>query len=201
MPSKVDLCNSALRKIGESAIIALDNNTLWGQRCNSALPEIIDDVLRMDFWRCCIGRAQIPKLSQEPIGEFNAEYPLPADCIRVAAIKINRYNQWSIEQNSILCNVESPLEIMYVKRIDDPNVYTAELYQLMAMRLAVELMPYATTSSQRKGELYEIYMAKQIQAININSHDNPVNRLDETTWIDARYSNIDRGWEYDSPYQ
>ena len=200
MPSKVDLCNTALRRLGQEPIIALDNNTIWGRRCNQALPQVVDEVLRMDVWRSCVKRARLAASTETPIG-FKNKFRVPSDYLRLAAVKIGRYETWSFEGKYILTNGDGPLDIMYVAQVTDPNDYDSSLYTALCWRLAVELSGYSTTSTVRKDETYQAYVEALSMAMNVNSRENPVAMLDPTTWIDARHSNLDRGLYGDSFYE
>ena len=125
MASNVSLCNKALRRLGEDPIIALDNNTIWGRRCSSALPEVVRTVLSLDAWRSCTKRVELAAESETPIG-FTSAYLMPSDSLRLIALKISQYGNWSIEGNKILTDnpTNVPLQILYVEAVSDANKYT-----------------------------------------------------------------------------
>lgn len=190
MPSQVDLCNTALRRLGQEPIIALDDS-IWGNRCNYALPIIISEILRQDAWRCSMKRIKLPKLSSTPIG-YSSSFNLPSDFIRLIGIKLDAYQDWELIGNTINCNSSGPLEILYVFKEENSDNYSPELFDVMAWRLAVELSGYASTSSVRRDKTYQMYMFALQNAIGINSHESPALMLDSSQWIDARYTAIDR---------
>ena len=194
MPSQVDLCNKALRRLGEDPIISLDNNTLWGKRCSSALPEVVRTVLSLDTWRSCTKRASLAAESDKPLG-YTSSYILPADCLRLAALKQSQYQDWTIEGNRILTQkaADTELEILYVSEVLDPNEYTPTLYDSIALGLAHELSGYSTATSVRKDELYSLFATAVQVAQNTNAKENPVHYLASTSWIDARISSLDKG--------
>lgn len=194
MPSKVDLCNKALWRLGEDPIIALDNNTIWGRRCLAALPTVIRAVLSLDTWRSCVKRAELAAEPTKPIG-FQSAYPLPNDFLKLAAVKIGQYEDWSMEGRKILTNkaTTEPLEIMYVSEVDDPNVYSALLYDAIALGLAHELSGFSTATNVSRDDIYAFYVNAVSAAQLVNAQENPATNLASTSWVDARISNLDRG--------
>lgn len=193
MPSQVDLCNKALRRLGEDPILALDNNTTWGRRCSAALPEVIRSVLNMDIWRSCVKRVNLAAEEATPIS-YTAAYPLPNDFVRLGALRLGQYSDWSLEGNKILTNKDktSALEILYVAYEPDPNVYSALLYDAIAFGLAHELSGFSTATNVSKNDIYQLYMGQVAAAQNVNAKETPVNYLASTSWVDARTSGLDR---------
>jgi len=193
MTSSVELCNKALRRLGEDPIIALDNNTTWGRRCSAALPEVTRTVLSMDVWRSCTVRVELAAESVKPIG-YQSAYILPSNCLRLAALKIGQYQDWSIEGNKILTQNEmtAPLEILYVEEVVDTNKYTPPLFDAIAMGLAHELSGYSTATNVAKDDIYSLYVQTVQTAQLINSKETPVSFLASTSWVDVRAANLDR---------
>ena len=193
MPSQVDLCNKALRRLGEDPIFSLDPNSVWGARCLSALPEVIRTVLSLDTWRSVTKRAELAAEQAVPIG-YTSAYPLPADCLRLAALKQSQYDDWAIEGNKILTKKaqDVSLQIMYVAEVTDPNQYTPTLYEAIALGLAHELSGYSTATNVAKDEIYQFYLMAVTAAQEVNNKENPVQNLASTSWIDARISSLDR---------
>ena len=50
MPSVIDLCNSALDKVGQGAITSLSDGTKSAKLCNRNWPLVRDRVLRSHPW-------------------------------------------------------------------------------------------------------------------------------------------------------
>lgn len=193
MSSNVQLCNKALRRLGEDPIITLDNNTLWGKRCIPALPEVTRTVLSMDVWRSVTCRIELAAESETPLG-YQSAYPLPTDSIRLVALKLDQYADWAIEGNKILTKQPktAPLQILYVKEEFDTNKYTQPLFDAIAMGLAHELSGYSTATNASKDDIYALYIQAVQTAQVINSRETPITYLASTSWIDVRSSNHDR---------
>lgn len=194
MPSQVDLCNKALRRLGEDPIVALDANSVWGRRCIQALPEVIRTVLSLDSWRSCTKRTELAAEAATPIG-YQSAFLLPSDCLRLVALKMSQYEDWTLEGNKILTKKPKTdsLQILYVSEVTNPNQYTPTLYEAIALGLAHELSGYSTATNVAKDEVYQFYLLAVSTAQTVNSRENPVTALATSSWIDARISNIDQG--------
>jgi hypothetical protein len=193
MSSNVQLCNKALRRLGEDPILALDNFTIWGRRCGSALPEVTRTVLAMDAWRSVTRRVELAAEVDTPLG-YQAAYLLPADSLRLIALKIGQYTDWAIEGNKILTQnpKDVALQILYVQEDFDTNKYTPPLFDAIAMGLAHELSGYSTATNVSKDEIYQFYVQSVAMAQSINSKETPVTFLSSTSWVDVRMGNHDR---------
>jgi len=193
MSSNVQLCNKALRRLGEDPIIALDNNTTWGRRCSAALPEVISTVLSLDSWRSVTRRVELAAESETPLG-YQSAYPLPTDSLRLVALKLGQYTDWSLEGNKILTKQpkDTPLQILYVQDVADTNKYTAPLFDAMAACLAHELSGYSTATNVAKDDIYALYVQAVQTAQLINSKETPITYLSSTSWVDVRLGNQDK---------
>ena len=195
MPSKIDLCNQALALLGQEPIIALDNNNVWGKRCITYLPQAVRTVLSLDIWRSATKRTTLAAESVAPLS-YTSAYPLPADFLRLGALRMPKGLDWTIEGNKLLTRLETTnaLEIMYVYDEGDPNKYSPTLYNAIAYHLAHQMSGFATTTTVRRDEMYQLYMDSLTIAQNVNAIEYPPTALDSTDWIDARFSNLDRAY-------
>ena len=193
MSSQVQLCNKALRRLGEDPIIALDNNTTWGRRCSAALPEVIRTVLSMDAWWCVTRRVELAAESETPLG-YESAYLLPSDNLYVVGLRLGQYTDWAIEGGKILTqhSKEKPLQILYVQEVTDTNKYIAPLFDAIAMGLSHELSGYSTATNVAKDDIYSLYVNAVATAQSISSKQTPVTFLSSTSWVDVRTANHDR---------
>lgn len=188
MASLVELCNLALTRLGQEPVVDLTNTTN-GKRCNRVWPMVRDEVLRADDWRFALARKKVAALSTAPVSTFNYEYPMPSGFIRLVAIQTRQ--PWSFEGGSILSNEESPLSILYVQQMTDPSDYPADVFSLMAWRLAIELSGMLTTTMTDVQNLQSAYLRALSQAIETNGRETPPARIPDGTWIGARISSED----------
>ena len=54
-----------------------------------------------------------------------AAFPLPADCLRVLAVRAGgaEPDPWEVQAGAVLCDASGPLQLLYVRRVDDPRLF------------------------------------------------------------------------------
>jgi hypothetical protein len=189
MASKVSIANLALTILGADRITSLDDNAENARRLSTIFDSALEDVLRAHPWNFAIVRAQLALLATTPTFEYDYEYQLPGNCLRVISVSdgTNIITDFKIEGRKLLCD-ETTVYIKYIANITDPNQYTSQFIYVLATRLAAEIA-YATTNNKATAEeMFQLYVdrlriAKETDAQESNS----VETIDEDLWtIDKR---------------
>jgi hypothetical protein len=138
MPGTVDIWNAALLKIGSTRVNSPDEATINAERCREQWPIVRDAVLRSHPWNCAIHRATLAKTTAPGFG-YDCAYQLPTNpyCLRVLQMEELRYD-FRVEGRLLLTNYD-PCNIIYIKRIVDPNEFDALLVRALVDSLAAEL--------------------------------------------------------------
>jgi hypothetical protein len=148
-PSETSIANAALVILGERRINDLNENAKSANVIQTRFDDVRDALLRAMTWRFATRRAQIAASGTSPAWGFTYTYPLPFDCLRVLEVDDRWGFGWRVESNAIVTNVESPLAITYVARVEDPIEMDSEFRQLFAAALAVELAETITGDSRK----------------------------------------------------
>ena len=148
-PSETSIANAALVILGERRINDLDENAKSANVIQTRFDDVRDALLRAMTWRFATRRAQIAASGTSPAWGYTYTYPLPFDCLRVLEVDDRWGFGWRVESNAIVTNVESPLAITYVARVEDPIEMDSEFRQLFAAALAVELAETITGDSRK----------------------------------------------------
>ena len=119
MSSAVDICNIALRKLGASTIMSLDDESEEARLCKLLFPFVRDCELRKYFWSFAIKRVLLPASVEVPAFGYTTKYNLPSDFLRlVPSEQFSDYeDDYKIEGNALLVNRTSSIEFSYVARI------------------------------------------------------------------------------------
>jgi hypothetical protein len=93
MATEVSICANALRRLGDSPIVSLTDDTERARLCNAFYSEARDDVLRSHPWNFSITRQQLSQLSATPLYQYSYQYALPTDpfCLRVLEMEYSDY--------------------------------------------------------------------------------------------------------------
>jgi hypothetical protein len=88
-------------------------------------------------WNFAMKERQLSLLSDDPIKEdWDFEYQLPADCLRVTTIEGDY--EFAIYSNKLYTNTDDA-RILYVSRETDPNRFSPGFVKALASRLAADL--------------------------------------------------------------
>lgn len=136
MPSEVDLINDALSQIGAAPITALDDGSVAANHAKRFYPSLRDAAIRAHHWNFAMARATLAASATPPPFEFTYAYPLPSDWL-----KIVQYNgktnttEYRVEGRDVLTD-DATVQIVYLRRITNPDVWDALFYQMMSTWLA-----------------------------------------------------------------
>lgn len=158
----ITVCNAALARLGEARIFDLNDDSAAGRACALNFPMACDEVLRSHWWNFATVRTALVELTEAPAFGYAHAYQLPADCLRV--LEVNGVSgtgdpgaQWEIEGGKLLHN-ESKVEVRYIRRVTDLNLFDSMALEALIMLLASKLAPAIQGGSTGKAaEFLEEY--------------------------------------------
>jgi hypothetical protein len=187
--SVIELCNSALIDLGEEPITALTDNTKAARLCRQRWPAVRDSVLRAHPWNCATAQSLLAASAETPPFRWASAYPLPTDCLRVLCATVGDQNlsNWETQGNSLCCDVSGPLELTYVRRLDDPRLYDSLLCEALAARLSATLAYPLTASTSLGQAFWALYADKLREARGVDAREAaPIPAPAPTSWLAAK---------------
>jgi hypothetical protein len=180
----VDICNSALIKLGAEPISDLTDNTKEAKLCRYQYEKVRNAVLRSAPWSFAVTRALLtPTVVTLEFGDENV-FQLPADCVRVC--KVNDGDATYKIEGRYLLTDDDEVEMYYVSKDATPSSYDAAFCEAVAATLAADIA-YALTQSQAMMngllQLADFYIN---QARSMNSQEQTPESFKFDTFIDAR---------------
>lgn len=179
----IDVCNSALQRVGASTIMSLSDNSPEARACSVAYDSNRRDEIRRHRWNFAITRAVLAPDVTAPAFDYTYQFSLPSDCLRV--LRPSDYNlDWVIEGRKILTNDSNTLNLRYLADITDCNQWDPSFYNVIAAALAIDICERLTQSNVKKGVLMQeykeaTYMAKLADSIESGPEEAP----DDYWWI------------------
>ena len=186
--SNVAIANRALQKQGASRISSLTQDAPNARTMNAAFEIVRNAELRRYIWSFAIGRASIAEDSAGPTwGDWN-RYSIPNDFLRLIRDDETGFDvDWKVEGRYILSRDAAPLDIKYVQRVEDPNLFDAMFVEVFASRLAMETVKEITDSTTDFVTLEERYIKEVAEAKKIGSIEKGAQEFNQDTWLIARY--------------
>lgn len=182
--SDVDICNRALQKLGAGRITSLNEDSPNAHECNVAYEAVRDAELRDHVWSFARKRAQLAADTATPDFGYSYQYELPVDCLRV--LPGRSVTDWQIEGTHILTDDGAPLEVVYVKKVTDPNEMDSLFREVLAARLAWELAEVITQSNTKKAEVAAEYREAIAKAKRTNAIERVSDEPPDDEWVTAR---------------
>ena len=195
MTSVVEICNSALNSLGAANITALTEDSRNARLCNQRYEPVRDAIFRSHYWNCLIKRVELAADTAAPAYEYDKQYTLPADCIRVlqiggfhngASSMLSGGQTYKIEGKKVITD-EEEIFLTYVAKITDPQEYDTLLVETIAARLAAELAYAITQSNTVAQTLDAVYQEKLREARFVDASEGTPYDVDASTFINARY--------------
>lgn len=184
--SEVKICNMALGRVGVSIFIAaLTESSQAATVCNQFYEPCRDRALVDGQFNFATSRAVLADLGTPPTN-WEYRYALPSDCIDAQKIVLpgsrnplakNRIPFELAEEDGarVLYTDQAEAELVYTKRITNPNLFTPQFESALAWLLASEIaMPLSAQPSLMSNAL-KMYLreiaAAQAASLNESQED------------------------------
>ncbi len=184
--NQVSICNSALAKIGADQISSITQDTKSATICNRLFNYIRDEVLRAHPWNFALKRTTLTPDSDTPDSEYDYQYQLPSDSLRVLETPEDDSLDWVVEGRKILTNEPEELAIKYIYRHEDPSEWDSMFAEAFAWRLAADLSYALTQSLPLFDYCMKQYKAMLAEARSIDGMEGKIKVLVADEWINAR---------------
>jgi len=170
--------------LGAARIVSLTEDTKNARECNTAYAALRDAELRRHPWSFAVARAKLAPSATGPVFGPAYQYPLPSDCLRI--LPSNTVDDWQIEGRNLLTDDGTSLELRYVRRIDDPNLFDALFREALSARIAYELCERITQSNTKKQAAKDAYSNAIAEAKKANAIERVSTEFPEDPWLAAR---------------
>lgn len=184
MASEVDICNLALVKIGEGTIIALSEDSKAGRLCNLFYNDTRDEILREHPWNFATKRVELAKLLTTPSFEFDAEFQLPSDLLKIIKTDDNLL-PYRIEGKKLLINNDS-VKIEYIARISDTTQFDSLFVVALWMRMASHLAFNLSDNNSLSVAMEQQSRAKVKQARTMDGQEGTPYPIEADVWLNSR---------------
>lgn len=176
MTVAVQICNSALIKLGQEPVTNLLEDNKRARECNIRYPMLLEDCLRDHPWNFAIKREVISKSTDTlPFGEGDL-YDIPLDCVRVLKLSGFRDSRprYKIEGSKIISYSDTEggsINLVYVSKNIPENLFDSKFKEAVATKLAAELCYSLTQSTTLKQTLLSEYMQYLQDARSVSSQE------------------------------
>ena len=194
MATETDVCNMALGRIGALRIDNFDTDTsVQAVQCRLHYDQIRDALLRSHWWRFASARAELEENAETPAFEWDHQFDLPDDFIRVKAIFDDNnspgqdtYYSYALEGNLLLTN-ESSVDLRYIKQVTDPDDFDPLFIEVLVLQLAIRLTMPLTQDQGLYKNLQDELVGLMARVRTIDKQEtSTLGRDRKPTWNDYR---------------
>lgn len=182
--SDVNICNSALIKLGVETITALSDNTRQAKLCNEQYNKLRKSLLREHPWNFAVKRASLTASMTAPAWGFSHQFALPNDYLRLVDLEYTQ-DKYQIENSVILANRDT-LNLRYIYDVTDTTKFTSDFSELLAMRIAVDLSYVLVQSNSLTQQLVGLYDRKLRDVRSFDGQENPAQDVTDDLFILSR---------------
>lgn len=198
MASQVDICNLALLQCGANPITSISDPNKPGRTMATLWDTVRQAELRKRNWNFALSRASLPALSTVPISQFDQQFQLPADFLRLVSVgdfyadpalalyRNSDDSPYAIEGDILLTIFPAPLNIRYVADITNPGIFDPLFVMVLASALALQAVEPITQSSTKKADIAQMYKDAVKEAMKANAIERPPQGIPDSSWILSR---------------
>jgi hypothetical protein len=180
MASVVEICNRALILLGANTITALSDDTKNAKICTIIYPQIRQDLIRMHPWNFAMKRSTLAPTGTAPDFEYEYQFNLPSDCIRVWQIYTPE-SPHKIESRTIVTD-DNVVYLRYIADITDTTKWDSSFISMLVYKLAIDMCFAITGSPNLIPALEDQYRRFKIEA---KLWDSQEDTPDKWTWGDS----------------
>lgn len=169
--NQVAICNLALGWLGANPITSIDDASVPAELCKANWDAIRDSVLEAHAWTFAVERGQLAADATAPAYGWGNRFQVPSTLIRILeADDGTGYAdfEWVREGAYLLTDQPAPLYIRYVKRVEDPALWSAGFCMALAYRLAAALTVSITENRANHADLWKLYQATLLEAARMD---------------------------------
>ena len=190
MASFVEISSNALRLLGDDPITSFSDDTERARLVNAVYEEMRDEGTRAAIWNCCKSRQVWASLSETPAFGWAYYHQLPADCLRVADVFSGDTRiDHAVEGRRLMTDVSS-VNLIFLKRVTDPNELDVLFIAAYTARIAAELSLPISGSNTVATAMWRAYDMKITEARTIDSQEGTSANLDVQSILDARAGSV-----------
>lgn len=148
MATETDICNLALRRLGEMALLVdVGENSTYAEVAKQTYPIVRDALLERHAWNFATTRVRGQLVADEPIG-WKFCYQVPAACLRMLSVyaetrgEVIEQEPWVFEMQGsyrvVYTNIENAV-LKFIQYTKNTDVFSPGFVDALAWNLAASL--------------------------------------------------------------
>lgn len=187
--SSVEICNSALNKLGAARITSLSDDTKAAKLCNDQYDRLRKEVLRSHPWNFAIAYVSLAATVNTPVwDDWSTEFLIPSDVLRVLETDLVKEEAWEIgynaDGNKVIFTNSDAVKIKYVKDMTNTTRFDANFDEALAFRIAADLAYPLAQSLSLQQNMFRLYEMALARAMSFDAQENSDQMISATSWTE-----------------
>ncbi len=191
MADRVEVSNLTLAKLGETRKLLDPLDDTRAARAIARVWNLVRDrALRAHLWNFAMTRVMLTALADLPPYGWGYAFQLPADFIRLDLDAVEPWSvrgDHSIEGGALLANFLGPLNIRYVRRVEEVGHWDALFVDYFTDLLGEAVADDITGDLARRDRMTRAAERSLTMAKGIDGRENPPEAPQDSSWVTARY--------------
>ncbi len=191
--SSTQIVNLALTRIGQKPVTSLnDDVNNAAQLARIHYDDTRKAVLRAVPWKFALQDAELAALAGAPVYKWAYAYQLPALALYVVSTSMDDDGAggtgelWDVKGRTIVTNASPPIRITYIEDVEDVSRFDPLFVDVLAERLAAELVYGITKQAAARERHLKIYEAKIEDAAAVDGQQGSQAVIESNDLIDVR---------------
>ena len=180
--SNISLASNALLLLGHETIASFDEGTAGATIAANLYENSYLSLLTTHRWRFAAKKAQLARLVETPLNEYNYAFQLPSDCIYLIKTTSCTYQIYGDK----LYSNDLEVEAEYTYRVDEANLppYFTKMFEFfLSSQFALSL-----TGDMEKGNYFSrMYLFELKKAKFADSTQHPQESFIDNPYVNVRY--------------
>lgn len=189
MASTVEIANRALQILGAKRIVSLTEDSRNARAIAAAYQPVKKAELRKHVWNFAVARVQLAADATAPAFTRSTSFTLPSDFLRLLPpdpeVNLNDLD-WIVEGRCIITNDSAPLDVRYIRNVDDPNTFDSLFCEALSAKLAEQLCEEITQSNTKVATAQAFYKDVVAEAKKANAVEKVAEQPPEDSWVTCR---------------
>ena len=184
----VEICNSALIKIGAKTISSLSDDSKSAKVCNLQYDRLRKELLRAHPWNFAMSYVALASTGNTPVwDDWTNEFTIPSDVLRILGTNMLYDAKWEVGYNAsgskvLWCN-DNSVKIQYVKDLTNTTRFDASFDEALSLRIAADIAYSLTQSQSVQQNMFKAYtqFLKDARSFDAQEHSAEQVEADEYT--------------------
>lgn len=185
--SSVEICNSALVKIGATRITSLSDTSKAAIACNDQYDRLRKEVLRAHPWNFAVAYVSLAPTANTPVWDkWEVEFLLPSDVLRILETDLPDGCAWEVGYNvdgdKVLFTNDTSVKIKYIKDVTNTTRFDPSFEEALAFRLAADLAYHLVQSQTVQQSMFRYYKEAVATAMSFDAQEMSAQQVEANAW-------------------